>query len=141
MFIGFIGLKPIKKLLPSENTSGGIEIVAVEFEDGTIEHFSKLMYDATVSDEVCDLTALREKRIRPVVEKLLTVLRDWGIKLNELPYMSAVLNESLAENEREALNELWSQYMPKPLSPDEVSLVTIDRVLKLRKIKLEDVIK
>lgn len=138
----FIGGKQIKETRPAnEKTAGGVEIAEVEYSDGDIEWFSTLMLDKIVSEKACDLTELRDKRVFPVVEVVLGILRDWGIKLNELQYLSAKLNNSLQINEFEALNELWGQFMPKPNSPDEVNLIAIDRVLKNKKVSLKDVLK
>lgn len=137
----YIGERAIKNVQKTdEKTDGGVRILRVEYEDGESECFSELMYSVVVSEEPCDLTALREKRIKPVVEALLVILRDWGIKLGELPYMSLVLNSSLDYNGKEALNELWSQWMPKPKSPDDVDLIAIDRVLKSKKKTLNDIL-
>ena len=77
----------------------------------------------------------------PGAEEVLKTMRNWGIRLSELAYFSILLETSINENVKEAQNELWGSYMPRPLSPDEVSLITIDKVLKSKKIKLEDVLK
>ena len=136
----FIGRKEIDKVEESnEATPDGVALVEVLFKDGQRELFSKQMYDVSVSRESCDENILRDKRIFPIVAAILLILRNWGIKLSELPYMSAVLNRSLEENQKQALNELWSQWMPKPLSPDEVTLITVDRVLRSVKKTLKDV--
>jgi hypothetical protein len=42
---------------------------------------------------------------------------------------------------KQAQNELWGAYMPKPNDPEEVSLVTIDKVLRNQKKTLKDVLK
>lgn len=139
MFIGGREVKDTKNT--GEVTPGGFEVLEVTFQNGRVERFSKLMYDKIVTENSIDETELRNKRIFPIVEALLVVLRDWGIRLGELPYMSLLLNQSLDYNTKEAIIELWSQYMPKPDSPDDVDLQTVDRVLKLRKVTLDDVIK
>lgn len=126
----YIGTKKIKET--KEVKLDELDLVEISFEDGTKETLSKLMYDATVSETQCDATKLREKRITPVVEGLLKVLRDWGIKTNELSYMSAVLNTSLMENEKAALKELWLPWAPTINTMDDVDLITIDRVLKAK---------
>lgn len=137
----FIGDKVIKeKIDTEEKTPGGIKIVLVEFEDGTKEMFSELMYDKIVSEEICDATTLRDKRIFPVIESLLFTLREWGVKLNELTYMSVVLNQSLSFNEKEALKELWIKWIPTLNSIDEIDLIAIDRVLKSKRVKLKDIL-
>ena len=138
MFIGDREVKEVKE--SGEKTSGGIDVLEVQFKDGSVEWFSRLMYDETIAKERCDASALRERRVQPVVKVLLEVLRDWGIKISELTYISAVLNQSIDYNTKEALNELWSKWMPRPLTPDDVDLVSVDRVLKSRKPTLKDVI-
>jgi len=127
----WIGEKKVKLVEgTAEKTPGGLCIVKVTYEDETVEHFSDVMFDKVVSEERCDLSALRDKRCHPVVEVLLAVLREWGIKTSELGYISALLNNSLDANKNAALNALWAQWGPKLMEPDEVSLLTIDRVLR-----------
>ena len=127
----YIGKKKITLAKETEEkTEGGIVIMEVVFEDETTEHFSKLMFDEIISENRYDESELREKRITPVVAVVLAVLRDWGIKTGELPYFSAVLNNSLDENQKQALTKLLSDWMPKPNSLDELDLVTIDRILR-----------
>mgnify|MGYP001613676701 CR=1 FL=1 len=135
----FIGNKEIKSQKPiGEKTAGGIEIIAVEFKGGSQETFSQLMFNKVISEEPCDDSVLRDKRLYPVVEIVLGILRDWGIKLNELAYFSAVLNNSLQFNEKEALKELWLKWIPTLKTIDDVDLIAVDRVLKSRpKIKNE----
>lgn len=137
----FIGGKKIEQTRElAEKTPGGFAIIEVKYEDKTTEWLSVLMFAKVVSEQACDASALRDKRIPPVVQELIATLRDWGIKLGELPYMSTLLNQSLDFNQKEALLELWSKWMPKPLSPDEVDLVTVDRVLRSKLLTMKDVI-
>ena len=127
----YVGEKQVKQaVMTEEKTPTGIEIVKIEFEDGTAEHFSKLMYEKIVSDEKCDLTKLRDKRMEPVVTIVLGVMRDWGVKIGELPYFASLLNLSLNNNSDQALFKLVSKYMPKPSSLDDIDYVTIDRILR-----------
>lgn len=134
MFIGKNEIKSYKEI------KGEILLVEVTYKDDSVEWLSKLMFDEIKSEELCDETELRDRRVVPVVAEMLKVLRNWGLKMNELPHMSALLTTSLQESQNEALNELWSKWMPRPRSPDEVDLVTLDRVLKSRKLILKDVI-
>lgn len=137
----FIGPKEIKNTEPSgEKTLGGIDIIKVTYVDGKIELISDIMYQKIVSEESCDLSELRDKRVQPVVEVILLIMREWGVKLGELGYISALLNKSLDFNKDSAIQELFSNWMPRPLSLDEVDLVTVDRILKSRKQTLDDVI-
>jgi hypothetical protein len=137
----FIGGKKIKDhKVTKEKTPGDMEIVCVNYDDGSMEYFSKVMFDNIVTTEAIDATALREKRINPMVNVVLSILREYGIKIGELPYFSSLLNQSLNYNSDQALIELISQYMPKPNSLDDVDLITVDRILKAKKQTVQDVI-
>lgn len=127
----FIGEKKIKEVIETkEKTPTNIPLLLVEFEDGTKEHYSKIMYEAVKSIEKCDLTQLRDKRVTPVVQVVLSAMRDWGLKIGELPYFASLLNLSLNKNSDEALLKLVSKYGPKPRDLDDIDYVTIDRILK-----------
>ena len=131
----YIGEKKVLTIMDSGlKTSGDIPIMEIEYEDGTKELLSSFMADKIISETACDLTVLREKRIQPVVEEVLKLLRDWGIKLNELPYMSLLLNQSLDFNQKEALLKVWSAWGAKLQSPEDVDLITIDKVLRSQTI-------
>lgn len=120
----YIGQKQI------ENTQRTNNLVSVEYQDGTKEILSELMFDKIVSEEPCDLTALREKRIQPVVVEILKVMRNWGVKLGELEYLSILLQTSIEENQKAALKELWRPLLPNLQTTDDVDLITVDTVLK-----------
>jgi hypothetical protein len=127
----YIGQKKIKEtIVTDEKTPGGGDIIAITYEDGLTETFSKLMYNEIVSEEMCDLTDLRDKRVRPIVASVLLIFREWGMKVGETAYFSALLNNSLEHNKDEAQKELWRQFMPSIISLDDVDFVGIDRVLK-----------
>mgnify|MGYP001581378689 CR=1 FL=1 len=131
----YIGEKKVASVTDTgTRTPSGSLIKLVTYEDGTKELFSSLMLDKIISETSCDLTALREKRLIPVVETLLKVLLDWGIKLSELSYMSLLLSQSLDFNQKEALLKLWNAWGPKLQSPDDVDLITMDKVLKAQTI-------
>ena len=125
----YIGEKIIENSQESDSPNG-VRIVEVTYTDGIKETLSKLMYDAVISEETCDATTLRDKRIRPVVGHVLAILREWGIKISELQYLSVVLNTSLSENEKAALKKLWKPWIPTINDVDDVDLITIDRVLR-----------
>ena len=126
----FIGLKKIKEHKDGGKTSNGVEVVEIFYEDNTSEFLSKLMYDKIVSEESCDLTQLRDKRLEPLVKETLSVLRSWGIKLSELTAFYALLNLSMQNNEKEALLELWRETIPTLQDPDDIDLINMDLVLR-----------
>lgn len=136
----YIGEKKVSDITDSGvKTPGDVSVMEVKYEDGSKEVFSSLMLNRIISETACDLTMLRDKRVSLVVEGILNLLRDWGIKLSELPYMSLLLNQSLDFNQKEALLKLWAAWGAKLQSPDDVDLITIDRVLRLQTI--DEVIK
>jgi len=92
------------------------------------------MLNRIITEEPCDLSTLREKRLKPVVQNVLQLMCDWGVKLSELPYFSVLINQSLDFNQKEALLKLWSGWGPKLLHPDDVDLITLDRVLRAQTI-------
>ena len=136
----YIGKNKIKETKESGQTVGGVSIIEITYEEGGKQYLSKLMYDKIVSKEQCDDSMLRDKRIAPVVEVALTMLRDWGIRLDELPYFSAMLDRSIEFNRNEAANELWREWVFNPKHPEEVDMIAIDRVLKAKKKTIQDVV-
>ena len=140
----FIGPKSIASAnYTGDKTSSGVELVKVNYEDESIEYLSSLMFEETISKEKCTETDLRDKRIAPIVQGCLKIMRDWGLKSGETPYMSTVLNQSLDFNQKEAIYELLSAWMPRPNSLDELDYITVDRILlsKAEKLKSkEDVV-
>lgn len=141
----YIGERKIKEVKATDQKSeGGGELLEIHYEDHSIEFLPKLMYEKIVTEKAIDLSELREKRVQPIVQSVLFILREWGIKVGETPYFSAILNQSLNNNVEEATKMLWGQFMPKPKSLDDVDLVNIDRVLRkfseAEKKTLKDVI-
>ena len=124
----YIGNRKIKEA--KDFAQDGIGLVRVEYESGDWENLSKLMFDAVVSPETCDLTQLRHKRMIPVAKEVLGLLRNWGVKNGEVAYLITLVNDSFIQNEKEALKELWSEFIPNLEDPDNVSLIDIDLVLK-----------
>jgi hypothetical protein len=127
----YIGSKKVRLIEDTgEKTPGGTEIVKVTYDDNTAEHFSKLMFDKVVDTKPCDATVLRDRRVAPVCQIVQAVLREWGLKVGELPYLSTLLNQSLNSNTDQALLKLVSEWMPRPLSLDDIDYIAVDRILK-----------
>ena len=127
----YIGEKQVSNIVGTgKNTPSGVPIMSVEYADGKKEIISSLMVKYVLADIPCNLSELRDKRVSPIVEKILETFRDWGLKLNELSYVSLLLNQSIDYNHHQAMRELWSKYMEKPLSTEDVDMLTLDKVLK-----------
>lgn len=136
--MAYIGPNKIKS---HKDIKGEIPLVEVTYDNGNVEQLSKLTFDEVVSEEACDLTELRRRRVSPAVNEFLTIIRNRGLKINEMDYMDAMLKTSLEEFARHAQCMLWKDYMPQPHDPGEVDFVTIDRILRTEKKTLKDVIK
>lgn len=136
----YIGKNEVKSTAVAEKTVGGIDVVEVTYMNGEKEYLSKLLYDKVVSGAISDDTNLRDKRIIPMVEATLVLLRDWGIKLSELPYFSAMLNNSIEKNHQEALNELWKPWVYNINHPEQVDMIAMDRVLRTKKKTIGDIL-
>ena len=121
--MSFIGEKEIK------NSKCDETLCEVEYVDGSCETLAKIMFDEVAGDK-CDASTLRDKRVRPIVAHVLGVMRMWGLKTGEVGYFSALLNQSLMNNENEALKQLWKVHIPTLQSLDDVDLVAVDKVLK-----------
>jgi len=128
----FIGEKQVASVTKTEEkTTSGVEILSVEYADGTKELISSLLLNKVISDEPCDVSKLRDKRLFPIVEEVLKILRDWGLKLSELSYLSTLINQSIAFNQSQALIEVLGKYTGnKLLNPDDVDMLTLDKILK-----------
>lgn len=129
--MSYIGQRKIKEVKETEDkTPGGTPIMEVSYEDGKKESLSKLMCKEIVSDKPCDLSELRDKRVRPIVAHTLAIFREWGLRMSELSYASTLLNASLENSQRQALLELWKPFQPTIQEYDEVDLIAMDKVLK-----------
>jgi hypothetical protein len=65
-----------------------------------------------------------------IVDIILFSLREWGVKIGEIDKITMLLAQSLTYNSNQALLSLIGDYMPKPLSLDEMDLLVIDKILK-----------
>lgn len=122
-----------------ETTHGGTPLVRVEFANGDAEFISKLTFDNVVTENPIEPTELRERRVDPVIEKTLALLREHTILIGDLSYFALKLNQSLNYNTDQAQITLFEEWMPRPNSLDDVDLSTIDRILKSRKVSLKDI--
>ena len=136
MFIGTRAIKITEET--NETTPGGTKIIKVTYEDDHVEHFSQLMYDKVISEEACTLDQLRDKRCEPVAALMLSAFREWGVPFGDLDYISQLANRSLIYNQQQAICLLWSDWMPKPLSVEDVTIIAMDRLLKAKSPKVEN---
>lgn len=83
--------------------------VAVTFEDGSTEKFSKKMFDNLTSEEERDESDFRLTRCLFLEQQLYNVLLEHDAKLSDIEYISQRLPGSVADNYKKAVNKLWGK--------------------------------
>jgi ribosomal protein L17 len=99
----------------------GSELV---MKDGTKTILSPKMAAAVITNEPIDLTTLREKRLHPVVEAILSLLLEWDVKINEIEYIYTLVTTSFNENYKAASDKAWG------IAEADRKVSDVDRVLK-----------
>jgi len=118
----YVGDKIIKEeILLIENS---IRFTIVNFEDGTKEIFGEEILEILKSDKPIDASALRDKKITFVAEKILELLLVHNVKPSEFEFLTAVLQGSLQENIKKANDILWKK------QSHERTMLDIDKILK-----------
>jgi hypothetical protein len=105
----WLGDRQIKFIEEATPSKSGVELVSVVFNDGSREQYSKLMLsqDGVVSPQIQDLTEFRERRVLPVVQEILTVLRDYNVRIDEVDYVMQKAVTSINMNLQEAEASFW----------------------------------
>ena len=120
----YVGDKIIKEeILLIENS---IRFTIVNFEDGTKEIFGEEILEILKSDKPIDASALRDKKITFVAEKILELLLVHNVKPSEFEFLTAVLQGSLQENIKKANDILWKK------QSHERTMLDIDKILKIK---------
>lgn len=117
----YYGPDEVKKTTPGE--SG----VIVDLVNGKRVNLSLKMADKVITDEPVDATKLREMRLHPVVEAVLTTMLDWNVKINEIEYVYQLVTTSFNENYKAASDLAWG------ILDQERTIQDVDRVLKAKK--------
>lgn len=121
----FIGPRRIKELkLIDEKTLLGQEIYLVSYRDGTQEELPKQVIKDTATDKAKDLTELRELRVKPVVAKIIGLLTEADLKLEEIDYMGSKVSSSIEEAIKQTVTKLWGKEF------SERTMRQLDKTLK-----------
>jgi hypothetical protein len=108
-----------------EKTYLGNPKLKLVFEDNQAMLLPLDAVEAAATPEKSDLTNLREARVKPVVEKLLTVLVEAELSSDDLNYaIGPKLTESLNAVFQRAQAILWGK------ERHEITLYDVDKVLK-----------
>ena len=134
----YLGPKQIKLTQPAGETRRGVPLVKVTFNDNTSEILSSLMLDSEgiVTNGPQDLSTLRSVRLYPLVTKMIQLMHDYNLKINEVQPLQTLIITSINMNIDTASKFLWK--MDEEL--DERTLVQVDSVMAQIQPTLKDVI-
>lgn len=105
----FLGDKQIKFVEEAQASKSGVELVTVIFNDNSREQYSKLMLEqeGVVTPQIQDLTEFREKRVYPVIQGILKLMRDYNVRVEEADYLMNKVVLSVNENLNQAERIFW----------------------------------
>lgn len=127
----YFGPRKIKNVVESKEKTylGKIKLI-LSFEDGSEETYPLEVVEGLISETSIDLSELRDRRVKPVIEKLLVVLLESELTKEDLIYATGIkFTESLKGCEEKANEILWG----KPNY--QITLSDIDKILKKNKQK------
>ena len=118
----------IREVIPSDSkTYLGKEKVLMKYKHEGIEKEMELPLEvlkAVVTKKKLDLSELREKRVEPVVEKILIILTESELAKEDVNYaIGPKLEMSLDDAFKRASDKLWGKEIRK------ISLMDIHKVL------------
>ena len=117
----YYGPDEVKNVIPGENH------VIIDLVNGKRVTLSPKMADKVITDEPVDATKLREMRLHPVVEAVLTTMLDWNVKINEIEYIYQLVTTSFNENYKAASDMAWG------IADQDRTIQDVDNVLKSKK--------
>lgn len=131
-FIGkYFGPNKIKTAWESKDkTYLGKPKVELEYENGETASYPLEIVEKLASDQPIDLTTLRDKRVEPVLEKILGILADSELTLDEIYYaVGPKLTASIEMSMDKCQNILWKG---KELTSryKTVTLMDMEKVLR-----------
>lgn len=122
-YLGPNKIKEIKKT--DEKTYLGNEKLIVIYENDQEECFPVKMLDAGITNIESDWSELREARVKPIVEQLMTILTEAELKKSEIDYVTGPkLVESILLAFKLANEKLWGKIY------DDVTMKDADKILK-----------
>lgn len=108
----------------------GDQIVEVKYIQGGSERFTQKMLQAITSDKLVDATQLRNLRCAPVAQAIFAIYAQFGVKVNEIDYVSQMLINTVNERLKECHSFLWGVE-----GEGSQTMVDVARVLTNRQVK------
>ena len=121
----YIGPRRISELELSElKTLMGREVYLVKYYDHTEELLPKEMVKQIATKKPTDLTELRNLRVKPVVTKILALLAEADLTLEDVEYSNKLLDLSVEANIKKVVIKLWGKEYPQR------TMMDMERILK-----------
>lgn len=121
----FIGPKRIKELsLSIDRTLLDQDVYTVSYRDGTKENLPKQVIKEVATDKAKDLTKLRELRVAPVVGKLMGIITEADLRIDDTNYAIQKLDASVEEAIKKTIIKLWGKEFP------ERTMMQMNKILK-----------
>ena len=127
----FVGKDKIEDVVLSEKkTYLRNDKVEVSFKDKEAETYPLEALKSFVTDKATDLSELQERKVVPVVRKILAIITEAELGKVDMEYaIGAKLKNSLDMNYNKAMVELWGKEI------DKISLFDVNAVLTTAKEK------
>lgn len=132
----FIGPRKVANVVAEEyKTHAGRNTVTVNYEGGYSEFMPMASFEALVTPEPTDFTALAKRKHAIIVKELLAVLAEHDVKGGEIEMITNDLSNELFNSFNKATHILWTNgdlnnFTPGANSVLERSLLEADRVIR-----------
>lgn len=121
----YIGGDQIKKI-DKEYRKSELDnnIYKVEFEDGTTRELHEEIFDKAITDKQSDLSSLREKTTEVMMERIIALLLEYEIQVEDISYIFERIVNSLNCSIDDVNTKLWGKDRYR------VTVKDIDKFLK-----------
>jgi hypothetical protein len=121
----YIVNKQIKSLeLSDEKTYLDNEMYLIRFYDGTEQLLSKEVIKNIADKKSYDLTQLRDKMVFPLVQKILAIITEANLKIEDINYLQERTSMTINENLKKATTIAWGMDL------QERKMMDVDVMLK-----------
>lgn len=108
----------------------GDQIIEIKYIQGGSERFTQKMLKSIVTDKMVDATNLRVLRCSPVAQAIFEIYAQFGVKINEIDYISQLVITSVNERLKQCHAFMWGVE-----GEGSQTMVDVARVLTEREIK------
>lgn len=131
----FIGPDEIESTAVADfTTPEGKEIIEVTFKGGRKHIFSAETLDYIITDEVSDHNSVQDKKLMPIVRKIMSIIAEHDINVGELEMLFKQVGMNLDKAFNQATSYLWfkddKEFVPGFDPMHGVSLLMAERVLR-----------